>query len=293
MNQHIQPRTIQSVVYAATLDMGGFPVRQAFPSSKIIAPDPFLLIHHANIKVPTQVPVHKAGVGPHPHRGFSPVTFIFKGGVHHRDSRGNNNVVYEGGLQWMNAGLGIVHSERPPTDIHEIGGRQELIQLWVNSPSAHKLDQPQYFPLTKEETPAITTADDLVEIQVFAGSLGGTKGPVPTLSPVNAFTVYMKKGGKYFFEIPQTHNAFVYLLNGKVQVEGDGEVDANFAAVFNNNGNGIGLEALEDTRLIMGTGEPLNEPIASHGPFVMNNQTQIMEAFRDYEMGKMGILIED
>ena len=111
------------------------PIRQAFPSAKAESIDPFLLLHHADVKVPTHIPVSKAGVGPHPHRGFSPVSFIFKGGVHHRDSRGYDNVVYEGGTQWMNAGMGVIHSERPPADIFEKGGRQELIQLWVNTPA--------------------------------------------------------------------------------------------------------------------------------------------------------------
>jgi quercetin 2,3-dioxygenase len=104
-------RTIKSIVYAKEFDMGGMPVRQAFPSSKAERVDPFLLLHHADVKVSADIPTNKAGVGPHPHRGFSPVTFIFKGGVHHRDSRGNNNVIYEGGTQWMNAGMGIIHSE--------------------------------------------------------------------------------------------------------------------------------------------------------------------------------------
>ncbi len=286
-------RTIQSIVYASTFDMGGMPVRQAFPSSKMEAPDPFLLLHHANIKVPTHTQTRHAGVGPHPHRGFSPVTFIFKGGVHHRDSRGNNNVVYEGGTQWMNAGMGIIHSERPPHDIHEMGGRQEIIQLWVNSPAINKMDQPAYFPLTAEETPRIKTADGLVTINIQAGELNGVRGKIPTLSQVNTFTVDMKKGGSYPFLIPASHNVFVYLLDGRLQVEGDNELEKNFAAIFNNDGDGITVTALENTRFFVGTGEPLNEPVASHGPFVLNNQTQIMEAFRDYQLGKMGVLIEE
>jgi redox-sensitive bicupin YhaK (pirin superfamily) len=273
--------------------MGGMPVRQAFPSSKMEAPDPFLLLHHANIKVPTHTQTRHAGVGPHPHRGFSPVTFIFKGGVHHRDSRGNNNVVYEGGTQWMNAGMGIIHSERPPHDIHEMGGRQEIIQLWVNSPAINKMDQPAYFPLTAEETPRIKTADGLVTINIQAGELNGVRGKIPTLSQVNTFTVDMKKGGSYPFLIPASHNVFVYLLDGRLQVEGDNELEKNFAAIFNNDGDGITVTALENTRFFVGTGEPLNEPVASHGPFVLNNQTQIMEAFRDYQLGKMGVLIEE
>lgn len=285
-------RTIKSILYATPMDMGGMPIRQPFPSAKAEQIDPFLLLHHADIKVPAHIETRHAGVGPHPHRGFSPVSFIFKGGVHHRDSRGNDNIVYAGGTQWMNAGMGVIHSERPPADIHEIGGRQELIQLWVNTPAAHKMDQPQYQPLTAEETPEIISSDGLATIKVIAGTLANVKGPIHTQSDVNTFTAEMKKGATYFFEIPATHNAFIYVLDGKVQVTGDSEVNEKYVAVFNNNGDGFELTALEDTRLFIGTGEPLNEPVVSHGPFVMNNQTQVMEAFRDYQLGKMGVLIE-
>jgi redox-sensitive bicupin YhaK (pirin superfamily) len=286
-------RTIKHTLYAAMLNMGGFPVRQPFPAKDVESIDPFLLLHHADIKVPDHIPTDKAGVGPHPHRGFSPVTFIFKGGVHHRDSRGNNNVVYEGGTQWMNAGMGIIHSERPPVDIHELGSKQEIIQLWVNTPAAHKMDQPSYFPLTAEEIPYFKTDDGLVKVNIIAGSLSQVKGPVPSFSPINTFTVEMKKGGKYFFHIPSTHNAFIYLLDGQLKVNGANEVDGKYAVIFNNDGDGFEITALENTRFFIGSGEPINEPIASHGPFVMNNETQILEAFRDYQLGKMGVLIED
>lgn len=285
-------RTIKSILYATPMDMGGMPIRQPFPSAKAEQIDPFLLLHHADIKVPTHIETRHAGVGPHPHRGFSPVSFIFKGGVHHRDSRGNDNIVYAGGTQWMNAGMGMIHSERPPADIHEIGGRQELIQLWVNTPAAHKMDQPQYQPLTAEETPEIISEDGLATIKVIAGTLANVKGPIHTQSDVNTFTAEMKKGATYFFDIPATHNAFIYVLDGKVQVSGDSAVEEKYVAVFNNDGDGFELTALENTRLFIGTGEPLNEPVVSHGPFVMNNQTQVMEAFRDYQLGKMGVLIE-
>lgn len=286
-------RTIKIISYAQQIDMGGFPVRQPFPTSKVEQIDPFLLLHHADIKVPEHKPVNQSGVGPHPHRGFSPVTFIFKGGVHHRDSRGNDNVVYAGGTQWMHAGMGIVHSERPPHDIFEKGGRQEIIQLWVNSPAKNKMDQPHYFPITAEDTPTIISEDGLVTVHVVSGELKDVKGPIPTLFPVNTFTVEIKKDGKYFFDIPLSHNAFIYLLDGKVNVNDNHIVEGKNAAIFNNDGEGFLVEAIEDTRLFIGSGEPLNEPIASHGPFVMNNQTEILQAFRDYQMGKMGVLIED
>lgn len=286
-------RTIKSILYATPMDMGGMPIRQPFPSHKAESIDPFLLLHHADIKVPTDVDVKHAGVGPHPHRGFSPVSFIFKGGVHHRDSRGNDNVIYAGGTQWMNAGMGVIHSERPPKDIHEIGSRQELIQLWVNTPAKHKMDAPAYQPLTAEETPVVKTEDARVQVNVIAGELNQVKGPVKTLSAVNTFTAIFTKGGKFFFDIPDTHNAFIYVLQGKINITGDGEVEGKYVAVFNNDGTGFELEAIEDSIVFIGTGEPLNEPVASHGPFVMNNQTELMEAFRDYQLGKMGVLIEE
>jgi len=249
-------RSVSTLLYAQMVDMGGLPVRQPFPSQKIEQLDPFLLLHHADIKVPVHTEPDHAGVGPHPHRGFSPVTFIFKGGVHHRDSRGNDNTIYTGGAQWMNAGMGIIHSERPPYNIHEIGGRQEIIQLWINTPASHKMDQPAYYPLSAEEAANAVTDDGKVSL-------------------------------------PKDHNAFLYLLDGKVTIEGFGLTEALHVAVFKNDGEQITIDALEDTRTLLMSGKPLNEKVASHGPFVMNTQTEIMEAMRDYQVGKMGMLIEE
>jgi redox-sensitive bicupin YhaK (pirin superfamily) len=273
--------------------MGGMPIRQPFPSAEVERIDPFLLLHHAEVKVPKHIPVEKAGVGPHPHRGFSPVTFIFKGGVHHRDSRGNNNVVHAGGTQWMNAGMGIIHSERPPQDIFENGGVQEIIQLWINTPAQHKMDQPSYFPLDAENTPYYRSEDGQVKINIIAGELENIKGPIKPLSSINTLTAEFKQGGKYFFVIPSSHNVFIYLLDGKLKINDAIEVQGKYAAVFGTDGDGFEIEALEDTRFFIGSGEPLNEPVATHGPFVMNNQTEILQAFRDYQIGKMGVLIEE
>ncbi|HJV18892.1 MAG TPA: pirin family protein [Sediminibacterium sp.] len=286
-------RTIQHIAFALPMDMGGFPIRQPLPSRQVNMLDPFLLLHHAIVEVPANVDVKHAGVGPHPHRGFSPVSFIYKGGVHHRDSRGNDNVVYAGGTQWTNAGMGVIHSERPPADIHEKGGIQELIQLWINSPAKSKMDAPAYFPLTAKETPLVWSDDQKTSIQVISGELNGVKGPVMPLSPVNMFNVRINKGGSYFIPFNRLHNAFIYVVEGLVQVSQAKEIEAFYMATFNTDGDGIELNAIEDSIVLVGTGEPLKEPVASHGPFVMNNETQIMEAFRDYQLGKMGVLIED
>lgn len=286
-------RTVSRLLYAHQVDMGGMPIRQPLPTQQVEQIDPFLLLHHANIKAPAHVEPDRAGVGPHPHRGFSPVTFIFQGGVHHRDSRGNDNVIYAGGAQWMNAGMGIIHSERPPQDIHEIGGRQEIIQLWINTPSKNKMDQPAYHPLSAEEAPAFASEDGNVHGKVFSGQVRGVKGPIPSQATVNAATLEFKKGGAISIEIPTNHNSMIYLLDGKLRVEGFGMAESLHLVHFNNNGDGISLEALQNTRILFLSGEPLNEPVVSHGPFVMNTQTQIMEAMRDYQMGKMGVLIEE
>src|SRR5688572_12429624 len=188
-------RTVSHLLFAEQFDMGGMPIRQPFPTQKVEQIDPFLLLHHADIKVPKHLEPDHGGVGPHPHRGFSPVTFIFKGGVHHRDSRGNDSVIYAGGAQWMNAGMGVIHSERPPHDIHEIGGRQEIIQLWVNTPAQHKMDQPAYYPVQATDTPMYKSENQLVTGRVVAGEVLGLQGPVPTTSPVNAAMFEFKKGG--------------------------------------------------------------------------------------------------
>lgn len=286
-------RTVSRLLYAHQVDMGGMPIRQPLPSQQVEQIDPFLLLHHANIKAPSHLKPDQAGVGPHPHRGFSPVTFIFQGGVHHRDSRGNDNVIYAGGAQWMNAGMGIIHSERPSHDIHEIGGRQEIIQLWINTPAKNKMDQPAYHPLSAEEAPAFVSDDGKVKGKVFSGEVRGVKGPIPSQASVNAATLEFKKDGKISIATPAVHNALIYLLDGKLQVDGFGMVEELHLVHFNTDGDEISLTALEDTRVLFLTGEPLNEPVVSHGPFVMNTQTQIMEAMRDYQKGKMGVLIEE
>lgn len=286
-------RTVSRLLYAHQADMGGMPIRQPLPTQQVQQIDPFLLLHHANIKAPSHIDPDHAGVGPHPHRGFSPVTFIFQGGVHHRDSRGNDSVIYAGGAQWMNAGMGIIHSERPPHNIHEIGGRQEIIQLWINTPAKNKMDQPAYYPLSAEEAPAFVSEDGAVNGKVFSGEVRGVKGPIPSQATVNAATLEFRKGGTLSIAIPSNHNAMIYLLDGKLKVAGFGMVEELHLVHFKNDGDGISLEALEDTRILFLTGEPLNEPVVSHGPFVMNTQTQIMEAMRDYQKGKMGVLIEE
>ena len=279
---------------AQSFDMGGFPIRQPLPAPGVSQIDPFLLLHHARLEVSPDTQLAESGVGPHPHRGFSPVTFLFEGGVHHRDSAGNSNVVYAGGVQWMNAGRGLIHSERPPEDIQAHGGVQELIQLWINTPAQHKMDAPAYFPVSAEDMPILHLPGTASEIRLVSGELEGKKGAIDSLFPVLSCMVYFEAGAQYFFPIAAEHEAIIYVLQGKLQI---GDARESIAATYeaawlNTEGSGIWVAALENTRFLLVAAAPLHEPVASHGPFVMNTRAELVTAFEDYQQGKMGVLVE-
>lgn len=283
----MKSRKISKVVFAREHAMGEIMVRQPLPSQKVDYLDPFVLLHHAENDVPEDLNLRHSGVGPHPHRGFAPVTFVFEGGIYHQDSRGNTGTVFTGGVQWMHAGMGIIHSERPA-----ISGHQEFIQMWINSPAKHKMDQPAYYPLTAENTPQVWSDDKKIRLSAVSGNILGTKGPVPTLSPINSAMIWGEKTGKVFIPFEASHNAFIYVLTGKVKI-GDQEVSAQNMIVLDHDGEGVQLEILEGTKVLFMSGEPIGEAIIAQGPFVVNHEIQITEAYRDYRMGKMGILIEE
>jgi quercetin 2,3-dioxygenase len=290
----MQHRSIKKILWGQPFDMGGFPIRQPLPSLGVDQIDPFLLLHHARLDVSADIPVSEQGVGPHPHRGFSPVTFLFEGGVHHRDSAGNDSCVYAGGVQWMNAGSGLIHSERPPQDIQASGGVQELIQLWINTPAQYKMDAPIYIPVAAEQMPVITFNNTSSSIRVVAGELNGVRGAIEPLFPLQAFMGQMETGESYFFPIPNNHVALLYVLSGKLQLGNNSDqIVADFeAAWMYEDGEGIDVSVLKNARFLLVTGQPLNEPVASRGPFVMNTQADLLQAFKDYQSGKMGELVE-
>ena len=273
--------------------MGGIILDQSLPVNGIEQIDPFLLIHHWASKLPGDRTEKDHGVGPHPHRGFSPVTLIFKGAVHHRDSLGTKSIIKAGGAQWINSGRGIVHSERPPKELAEKGGDFELIQFWANTPANRKMDPAKYQPLTAEDTPSITSEDGKVKAGIVAGETLGKTGPIELMTPMLVMRFEIDEGGKMEVPIPKDFNTVLYLLDGKVELNGDRLARAKDLVWFNNDGESISFKGLETTRAILLAGAPINEPLATYGPFVMNNQTQIMEAMRDYQMGKMGVLIEE
>lgn len=283
-------RTIKSVISAEKVNMGGHILDQPLPYKDIKQIDPFLLIHHWDKPLRGDQKQKEVGVGAHPHRGFSPVTFVYKGSLEHRDSLGNRAIVNEGGTQWMHAGKGITHSERPSAELAKNGGENEFIQFWVNTPAKHKMEAPYYLPLSEKDTPKIVKNN--AEIQIVAGELDGTKGVAKTYSPQTLLRVTTTGKSELSFQIPQTYNALIYILDGELKVDGKIAIDKDMVW-FNNDSKDIQVEATKTTRFILLSGEPIREKIVSYGPFVMNSQTEIMEALRDSKMGKMGILIEE
>ncbi len=286
-------RTVKRIWASQKVNMGGIILDQPLPLRGVDQIDPFLLIHHWDEPVPGGKKQRDVGVGPHPHRGFAPVTFIFKGGVHHRDSRGGNSVVLAGGTQWMNSGMGIIHSERPMKELAENGGEFEIIQFWINAPAANKMDPPSYQPLQENETPKVSLDGGKAEIGVIAGEYDGQRGKIKPYTDLLILRLNLKKGARFKLDIPSDYNALTYQLDGKTQINGKHNSFDKHLAWYNNDGDSIEFEALSDGRMIFLSGRPINEQVTSYGPFVMNTQGEIMQAIRDYQMGKMGVLIEE
>lgn len=283
-------KSIKKIIPSEKVNMGGHIIEQALPNIAMDQLDPFLLIHHAEWTYEGGQLSKDLGIGGHPHRGFSPVTFVFKGDVRHQDSLGNDMVVSEGGTQWMHAGKGITHSERPSDDLASNGGVQEIIQFWVNTPAQYKMDSAYYLPISKEDTPCIETEN--YSYHVVAGEYEGIKGPAETFSPMLLMRGTIMKESQLDLEIDQSYNTLLYLLDGELEIEGQ-TVKAKNLVCFSTKGKDVQLKAHKETRFILLAGEPIGEKVTSYGPFVMNTQTEILEAMRDSQQGKMGILIEN
>ena len=285
-------KVIKQHIPAFKVNMGGMLIDQALPSATIDQIDPFLLLHHAKNYMEAGSDPRDHGVGPHPHRGFSPVTFVLQGEVRHQDSRGNDSVVGPGGVQWMHSGMGVIHSERPSKAFLNNGGYFEIIQLWINVPQTNKMDQPYYQAMQAAEIPYVST-DKGSKIKVIAGEHAGQKSQFKTLSQMQVLNLDLKMDDTYELEVPKAYNSFIYVFDGGVKVNGSKTFFSKDLVSFDLEEGSITLSATADAQILYLAGEPLNEPKVSQGPFVMNTETEIMEAMRDYRIGKMGILVED
>ncbi len=229
------------------------------------------------------------GVGVHPHKGFETVTIAYKGSVAHHDSAGNSGVIRPGDVQWMTAGAGILHKEYHEEEFSKKGGPFEMVQLWVNLPRKYKSAAPHYQAITAAQMGKVQLPGNQGLVNVIAGSFNEVAGPAVTYSPVNLLDIKLNKGGTLIARIPALHNAALLVINGSMVVN-DKEAPEHSFVLFSNEGEEIGMKATEDAVVLLLSGEPIDEPIASYGPFVMNSQEEIYEAIGEFQSGKYGVL---
>ena len=229
------------------------------------------------------------GVGVHPHRGFETVTIAYKGRVAHHDSAGGGGVIGEGDVQWMTAASGVLHKEYHEESFSKTGGDFQMVQLWVNLPAKDKMSAPKYQAIDNASIPKVPVENGYVE--VIAGEFQGTKGKASTFTPVHLFNAHLQSGGKAEFSFPADYNTCIIVVEGEIRInDADEHVPVDHFVLFENEGETFHIEATEHSKILILSGEPIREPIASHGPFVMNTRQEIMQAFHDFEAGKFGTL---
>lgn len=286
-------RKVKYLVPAYDIAMDGVIIKQALPTQNISQVDPFLLLHHGRFKSRDRSPAIQQGLGPHPHRGFSPVTFVVDGEIQHRDSWGHNQIAKKGDVQWMNAGAGIIHSERPSEDLAQRNGHQEMVQLWINSPAAQKMNPPKYYYVKGTDMPSFNSMDGAIKSKLVSGSYEAVKGKIKADSSLLILWCESEKDGEEQFHIPHSFNAMIYVIKGEIKVDGFGKVPKKNLVIFEEADGNIEISTNGETEFLVLAGKAINEKYVQQGPFVTNSETEILEAMRDYRMGKMGVLIEE
>lgn len=269
----------------------GFRVHNFIPSFGNLSMrrmDPFIMLdYNSKFNFPaTDIP---KGVGVHPHRGFETVTIAYEGSVSHHDSAGGGGTIHQGDVQWMTAASGVLHKEYHAEEFYKKGGIFQMVQLWVNLPAKDKMSAPKYQAIEHKNIPTVEVENGFVE--VIAGNYKGTQGSASTFSPIHMQNAKLNLGGKAEFNFPANYNTVALIIEGEAKINGETLVATDHLVLFTNQGEDFTIEATEDnTVVLILSGEPLNEPIASYGPFVMNTQEEIREAFNDYNDGKFGTL---
>jgi quercetin 2,3-dioxygenase len=270
----------------------GFRVHNFFPSHPGIGMtgmSPFFLLDYGSkwIVQPSENP---RGVGVHPHRGFETVTVAYHGRVAHHDSSGNSGVIGEGDVQWMTAGAGVLHKEYHEKEFSKKGGLLQMVQLWVNLPAKYKMTPAKYQAIENSMMGRFFLQDNTSMVEVIAGEYKGTHGPASTFSPVNLFNAKLKKGSRADFSFSNKTNTGMLVIEGEIRVNDSQTAPENNFILFGIDREEIVIEALNDSIILILNGEPINEPIASYGPFVMNTQSEIKQAYEDFYSGKFGQL---
>ena len=265
-------------------DVGDLVTWRPLPGPALPRLGPFLFLNHHG---PQVYPPNNRGLpfGPHPHRGFETVSFILAGSLAHADSAGHESVIDAGGVQWMTAGRGIVHSELSPAAFRRDGGPLEALQLWINLPAALKMSPPRYTGLQAADIPTLAAADGKAEIALIAGSRDGVTGPIASLTGIFMSVVTLAAGGEVRFEGLAGRSVFLYVVRGAIAIGGT-TVPGFHLAELGDAGDAVAITASADSVLLFGHGAPLDEPVVSYGPFVMNTRAEIEQAIADYQAGR-------
>lgn len=271
----------------------GFRVHGFFPYERLdqARMSPFYLLDY-NSKYEFPPSPTLQGVGPHPHRGFETVTIAYRGKVAHHDSMGGGGIIGEGDVQWMTAGSGILHKEYHEERFNREGGAFQMVQLWVNLPAKDKMTKPQYQAIEHSQMGIVDLPNGGGAVEVIAGEFAGVKGPAATFSPVHLYNLKPKKGVSLTVDLPAHYTTALLMIEGQVKINGERIVPTNHLALFNNDGETITLDADDDSIILVMSGEPLNEPIAAYGPFLMNTRAEIAVAVEDFQSGKFGYLAD-
>lgn len=270
----------------------GFRVHNFIPSAfrlDMQRMNPFIMLDY-NSKFyfePTDKP---RGVGVHPHRGFETVTIAYKGKVEHHDSSGGGGVIGEGDVQWMTAASGVLHKEFHEKEWSQKGGDFQMVQMWVNLPAKDKMSTPKYQALSNADMSRFLLDNNQGEIEVIAGEYNGIKGNAFTFTPIHLLNAKLKNGATVTFNFPRNYNTGLLVIEGNIIINKTENVTTNHFALMANDGEEFTVDATEDAIVLVFSGEPINEPIAAHGPFVMNTRQELIQAFDDFNKGKFGYL---
>lgn len=279
-------RSVLAVHPAHRDDIADLVTRRPVPGPDVEQVDPFLFLNHHG---PQVYPPHNQGLpfGPHPHRGFETVTFILQGSLSHLDSGGHESIIEAGGVQWMTAGSGLIHAELSPDAFRRDGGPLEILQLWVNLPPALKMTEPRYTGVQKAEIPALSIAAGNGTLHLISGEFAGETGPIISLTDVFMSVVELKAGAKAALQVEKGRRVFLYVVDGRVDVAGTA-VDKWNLVELTDGENSFVVGAADDAVLLFGHAVPIDAPVVAHGPFVMNTEDEIRQAFADYRDGRFG-----
>jgi quercetin 2,3-dioxygenase len=270
----------------------GFPVHTVFSTQDLAAElSPFLLLDHAG-PADFEPTGHERGVGWHPHRGFETVSVAYEGAVDHEDSAGNSGSIGPGDVQWMTAGSGVLHKELHGRDFARRGGRFEMLQLWVNLPAKSKMTAPRYQTLLARDIPVVQLPREAGSVRVIAGRFEGATGPARTFTPINLLDLRLAADRRARLDLREGWVGALFVVKGEVIVNGEQSARAGELVVLERKGDKVEIEAAPEATVFVMNGEPIDEPIAGYGPFVMNTQEQIHQAIQDFRTGRLGRIPE-